>query len=180
MSQSAPSATDGSGRFSWTLGVGVNPNYDVDWGRTRMLGGTFWTDLTFKNGPFYLRGLGAEIEARDVHINKGDKPANYRQDVALAGVIYKWPHFQRVTPFGTYLAGLGSIDFVARRIVNYTHDTRTVHSYGMGLDVKISRRWGGRAEYEYQFWPEFLGGTINAQGLTFGGYYEFFPGRSKR
>jgi hypothetical protein len=53
----------------FTLGAGVS-SFDVDWGHGRMLGGTLWADWHPSRIPSLLNGLGVEVEARDISLNR--------------------------------------------------------------------------------------------------------------
>jgi opacity protein-like surface antigen len=169
--QVAPSATVVG--LPLVVGVGFS-NYDVDWGHSRMDGGTLWIDYTLKSVPSFLHGIGLEVEARDISLNRGDKPANFRQDTAGGGAIYTWPHFRNFLPYGKFLVGYGSIDFSdIPNLPNYKHDSRTVYAAGGGLQYRFFRHIWVRADYEYQIWPDLLGGTDDPQGFTVGATYDF-------
>lgn len=168
-SQVAPQAHEG--RLPFSVGAGVS-TFDVDWGHGRMLGGTLWADWHPGMLPSFLNGLGLEIEARDISLDRGDKPSNYREDTAGGGPIYTWRRYRNFRPYGKYLIQFGSIDF---RVSNpaYTHDTRTVSAPGLGFEFRLFKNIWARADYEYQFWPSLLGGTADPQGFTFGASYDF-------
>ncbi len=67
------------------------------------------------------------------------------------------------------------------RINKYIHDSRTVTSFGGGLDYQATKRVWVRADYEYQTWPSFFKhtnpairpGRLNPQGFTVGAMYHF-------
>jgi opacity protein-like surface antigen len=170
-SQVVPSAMEGG--LPLDVGVGFS-NYDVDWGHSRMDGATLWVDYTVKRVPSLLYGIGLEVEARDISLNHGDKPANFRQDTAGGGVTYAWPHFRNFHPYGKFLLGYGSIDFAnIPNLPNYKHDSRTVYATGGGLKYRFFRHIWVRADYEYQIWPDLLGHTGDPQGFTVGSSYDF-------
>ncbi len=73
-SQVVPQAQEGLWPFSVDAGVST---FDVDWGHGRMLGGTLWADWHPNRIRSLLDGLGLEIEARDISLNRGDEPSNY-------------------------------------------------------------------------------------------------------
>jgi|ERR1035437_7662332 hypothetical protein len=88
-SQVAPAATTGG--FPLSVGGGVS-YWDTDWGQSKMEGATVWVDYYLTHVPYILKGLGVELEARDVTFNKGDKPNNFRQatvggESSIPGII---------------------------------------------------------------------------------------------
>jgi hypothetical protein len=168
--------------------------FNMDWGHDQfgvpryMEGVTGWVDwhLTRLPGPSLLRGLGVEIELRDVsfgepsslsNANVGDKGTNLRQDTGLGGVIYTWRHYRRVRPYGKALAGLGSIDFppLPASPPTYRHDDRTITAFGAGADFRAGHNIWVRADWEYQFWPDLFGSpnALTPTGITLGAVYDF-------
>ena len=170
-SQVVPSAQRRS--LPLELGGGIS-SFDVDWGHGRMLGGTLWGDWYPEQLPAFLHGLGIEAEARDISFNRGTHPSNFREDTGGGGPIYTWRHYQNFQPYVKYLIEFGSIDFRISSIPTYTHDTRQVYSPGIGFEYHVFKGVWARADYEYQFWPNLFGQTLNPQGFTFGATYRFF------
>ena len=39
---------------------------------------------------------------------------------------------------------------------------------GGGADYRLSSRWGARADFEYQYWPQFTFGSMSSGGVTLG------------
>jgi opacity protein-like surface antigen len=173
-SQVVPQANAGNGR-GFNVGAGLS-SYDVDWGHGRMVGGTIWGDWYPKMLTGRLDGLALEVELRDISLDRGTHPSNFRQDTATGGVLYSWPHYNRFRPYGKFLIGLGSIDFMVPAVPNYTHDTRTIFAPGLGIDYRAFGPMWLRVDYEYQDWPQLFGGTLNPQGFTFGATYDFGSG----
>jgi len=167
--QVVPSAHED--RLSFSVGAGAS-SFDVDWGHGRMLGGTLWADWHPGKVPSFLNGIGLEIEARDISLDRGTHPSNYREDTAGGGPIYTWRHYRNFHPYGKFLLQFGSMDF---KIPNstYTHDTRTIYAPGLGLEYRVFENIWARADYEYQRWPNLLGGTPDPQGFTVGASYDF-------
>jgi len=157
----------------WSVGVGPS-SFDVDWGHGRMLGGTIWADWYPKQirSLVHVRGLGVEMEARDISLNQNLPPQkNMRQDTAGGGPIFNW----HVTPrFHPYFKGLledGSVDFYP--LPGYSHDTRLLLAPGGGFEYRFLGPLTVRADYEYQFWlGKLLGNTLNPQGFTVGIAYD--------
>lgn len=174
-SQVRPSATESG--FPLVVGVGFS-DYNVDWGHGRMEGGALWIDWTPRHIPRILRGVGIEVEARDISIgHSSSQPANFRLDTAGGGVIYAWQHFHNFHPYAKYLVSFGGIDWNNPN-PQFDHETRTVTAPGLGLEYKVFRNVWVRADYEYQFWPGiaiYLPGkhVLDPQGFTVGASYDF-------
>jgi hypothetical protein len=188
-----------AGGLSLVAGVGVS-GFNIDWGhdafgRTRyMEGATLWVDwnLTRLPGPSALRGLGVEVEGRDIdfglpaslsNAEMHDTGTNMRQDTGLAGVIYTVRRFRLVRPYGKLLAGLGSIDFppLPASPPSYRHDNRTIVAFGGGADFHACRHVWIRADWEYQFWRGLFGSpnALTPTGVTIGAVYDFRSVRSR-
>jgi opacity protein-like surface antigen len=168
-SQVVPSATEGSLPFA--VGAGAS-SYDVDWAHGRMLGGTLWIDWRPSRIPPLLRGLGLEVEARDISLNHSStQPANLRQDTAGGGLIYAWPPRRRFHLYGKGLMSLGSFDYAIGQ--HNAHSSMTVIAPGLGLEGRVYRHVWVRADYEYQHWSQLGGFTPNPQGFTLGALYNF-------
>jgi opacity protein-like surface antigen len=155
----------------WSIGVGPS-SYDVDWGHGRMLGGTVWADWYPTQLQHVVRGLGVEIEARDISLNQ-NLPAqkNMRQDTAGGGAIYSWHVSRRFRPYFKGLIEDGSVDFYP--LPGYSHDTRLLVAPGGGIEYRFLGPLKVRADYEYQYWiGPLLGNTLNPQGFTVGIAYD--------
>jgi Outer membrane protein beta-barrel domain len=157
------------------ISVGGGFNYwDMDWGTTRMEGGTVWVDYYPTVLPAFLQGLGAEIEARDVSLNPGFGEKNMRQVTVGGGPIYSWRHFHNIHPYGKFDMAFGGMNFTIPQLPLYRHDTRTVYGPGGGVEYRIYHHIWARVDYEYQFWPELFGPhSLNPRGFTFGAMYDF-------
>lgn len=160
------------------VGTGIS-NFDLDYGRNnngeerRMEGITSWIDWSPPSVPSFLRGVGLEIEGRDINFGRPSSLNRMRQDTIAGGVVYNWPRYRVAQPYFQYLLGMGSIDFPSRNPL-YTHDTRAIQAPGGGLEVTVFRNIRVRGAYEYQFWPHLLGpNTLNPNGFTFGTEYDF-------
>jgi opacity protein-like surface antigen len=98
----------------------------------------------------------------------GIKESNYMGGLRVRLITYK----KRVSLNAKVLAGdahFSSANVVGRG--NYF-----AFAPGMTLDYRITRRVAVRADYEYQMWPNFNGGTggsggLSPNGLTFGVSY---------
>jgi opacity protein-like surface antigen len=167
--QVAPSATGSSTPFS--VGVGFS-NFDMDWGHNRMDGGTLWVDWNPTHVPRYLRGLGLELEARDINIDHSGMPANFRTDTLGGGPTYTWRHFRKFEPYAKAAIDDGNIDFRASN-TTVTHINWTVYAVGGGVNYRLSNRISLRADYEFQAWSDMFRNNkvLNPQGFTFGVLY---------
>ncbi len=171
--QITPAASEGSS--SLKVGIGYS-NYYTDW-NGRLAGPTLWADWNFYQGPSFLRGLGMEVEGRDLNYGRTGSDAKLRQDTAAGGVIYTWRHNRKFQPYGKFLVGYGSIDFNVN-VPGYTHDSRTVYAPGGGAEYRAWRNVWLRGNYEYQFWTNFVNHhALNPNGFTIGASYEFRRGR---
>jgi hypothetical protein len=171
-SQTVPAATEGH-PLPITIGAGVS-DIDVDWGKSRMIGGTLWIDYFPTYLPHFLNGLGVDAEARDINYDRPSTvPSNFRQDTAGGGPIYVWRRFPNFQIYGKGLVEFGSFDFTITYTPNYKHETRTVAAPGGGLLVHTYKHVWVRADYEYQFWPDLFQRTFDPQGFTVGAVYDF-------
>lgn len=162
------------GKGPLTVGVGLS-DFSLDWGNgnPRQEGTTLWVDWRLPQMPSVLRGLGIEMEGRDLNLNNAPG-LGIRHDTLLGGPIYEWQHPKRIWPYAKYVMGIGSIDFKNTSDPSYQHDTRAVFAPAAGVDVLAWNRFSVRGEYEYQFWHQIFGPhDLNPQGFTIGVVYDF-------
>ena len=173
LAQTVPAGESGNSA-SISAGVGAS-DFDTDFGDIRMEGVSVWADWIPALGPKIARGLGVEIEGRDVHFgNSGG--LNHRMDTGLGGLIYNFRSFHNIRPYVKGLMGLGSIDYLD--VGGPTHATLMLFAPGGGVDYPF-RRISIRGDFEYQFWPNFLREhTLNPNGFTVGFSYRFSRVRS--
>jgi hypothetical protein len=167
--QVAPSATGGGG---WTFGAGAGVSYfHMDYNRGQEFGGTLWVDATRNDGLFFVKGLGVEMEARDISFDRGALlPNDMRTDTIGGGPIYSWRHFPRFRPYGKFLVSYGNVDITK----NGYHYDWVLYSPGAGVEYRPFGRLWLRADYEYQIWPNSINGyTYTPDGVTVGAVYEF-------
>jgi hypothetical protein len=181
--QATYSAYEMRPRFS--VGAGFS-GFSQDWGHNpTVYGTTLWVDYHPPLFPDFLSGLSLEVQARDLQWNRQTYPANTipslagrpalpRTDTIGGGLIYhvRPQGYYRFEPYVKALWSFGSIDFTLPN-PNYSHDTRTVTSLGGGLDWHVKQRVTVRGDFEYQFWPDFLGATLNPAGFSGGVLYNF-------
>lgn len=177
-SQVMPSATK-DGLQQWTIGTGFS-YFGTDYGSERLAGGTLWIDDSLNRVPAFLSGISVAVEARDLSLDRPSKDPVVRVDTAGGGAIYKWFRFRNFRPYAEITVGLGNIDYTTSAGGRY-HQTRTVTSMGGGCDIRAFKSVWVRADYEYQYWPNFWitkagspnGAPLNPQGLTLGAVYHF-------
>jgi len=173
-SQVVPAAHQG--QLPFAIGAGAS-NFDVDWGKNRMEGFTLWGQWRPRPSGA-LSGLGIDAEVRDIDYGRSSNtiPSNFKQVTFAGGPMYTVRALHNFQPYGKYLFGFGSIDFHVADPY-YTHDTRNVYAPGFGFQYRLIHHLWVRADYEYQFWPHFLGNnkTLDPQGFTLGFSYDFKP-----
>jgi opacity protein-like surface antigen len=171
-SQVAPAATGGTGTgLAIAVGAGVS-DYKMDFGPGHEWGGTLWFDANLNSLPSYLQGLGVEIEARDLSLDRGPLlPNNFRTDTLSGGFKYSWRHFHNVRPYIKLLGSYGSLDVTK---TGY-HFTWVEWAPGGGVEYRPFGRLWLRADYEYQVWPNIFanGYDFDPQGFTVGAVCEF-------
>lgn len=152
--QSRESAT--AGRLFLWVGGGAS-GYYIQYGAVKNLGITAYVDADS------VRRFGIEAEGRwlDWHQNNDIHAETY-----LAGPRY---HFNvgRIQPYVKGLAGLGRFNFTN----NYAYGRYFVVAGGGGMDYRLSPRWSARADFEYQYWPQFTFGAMSSGGVTVGVRY---------
>ena len=155
-----------------SVGVGYS-NFQSDF-NGRISGIAVWADWSFYRAPAHLRGLGIEAIGRDLNFGRTGTVPNLRFDTIAGGPIYTFRHYRRFHPYGKFLLGFGSIDFVTTD-PNYSHDTRQFYDPAGGVDYRLTRSIWLRGDYEYQFWPDlFHDHTLNPRGFTVGASYDFY------
>jgi opacity protein-like surface antigen len=173
-SQVRPAATQAT--FPISVGAGFS-DFAHSYGSGTLLGGSLWIDYTPSQVPQILRGIGVEIEARDLSISGTYPQRNLREDTAEGGVIYFWRHFEKFHPYGKFLVGYGNVDTEpippTRR-----HDSRTITVMGGGVEYQVQKNIWVRGDYEFQNWPDFwkkpsAPGSLNPYGFTAGASYHF-------
>src|SRR6266568_7178971 len=168
------------GKLPLTIGVGMS-DYLLDWGPGRTeLGITAWADWRLRHLPWYLNGLGVQIEGHHIAYNEPSdlQPHRMQQDSGLGGLTYQYRRWDRVHPYVKAMAGFGSIDFPS--VTTYSHDTRTIVAFGGGADVHVWRKFSVRGDYEYQFWRQIFGPhALNPNGVTVGLVYDFGRGSTR-
>jgi len=170
--QVTPAATDGGG-LSIEAGAGFS-GYKMDYGggNQHEFGGTLWLDANPNLGPSFLQGLGIEIEARDLSLDRSPGlPNDMRTDTLGGGLKYTWRHYRNIRPYAKLLASYGSLDLYK----NGYHFNWTDWAPGGGIEYRPFGRVWVRADYEYQAWFNILGPGyhLDPQGFTLGALYDF-------
>ena len=179
--QAAPAAK--VAKAPMAVGAGVSA-FHPDLGHGPLWGGTLWIDYVLPHMPWYLDGIGLEVEARDLSLFRtASQSPNLREDTVEGGMIYSLRYSHRYRPFVKALWGYGNTDYQGHNGIRY-HDSRTINMVGGGLEVLASHNIWVRADYEYQFWPDFFKATkppgkLTPQGITVGAVYRFNLFKSK-
>jgi opacity protein-like surface antigen len=139
-------------------------NFKTSAGHGTLNGGTLWVDYV----PGFLHGVGVEVEARDLRIQSAKTQPIWQIDEAQGGILYSWRHFEKVQPYAKALWGYGNVDHTFYNFKG--HDSRSITVLGGGLEYRIARVIRTRADYEYQFWPDFWKYTTQPQSLTPSGF----------
>lgn len=176
LAQVVPEATQR--RSTFAAGVGLS-DYSPDWEQGRLLGGTLWLDYTPDRMPWFLHGLGLDVEARDLNYGRSSSSPDLREDTAMGGLIYSWPHYLKFKPYAKFLAGYGNRDAKLQSPPLRYNDNRNIWAVGGGVDYQVSRSIWVRADYEYQRWPNMIYrnfmpvAPIHPNGFTIGAMYHF-------
>ncbi len=151
------------------VGVGFS-NFDSGFGSgnqaegsDRLNGGTLWIDYDPGWLPGRLYGLGIMVQGRDLNLGQPKDQPFMREDVASGGAIYRWNHYFLVRPYGEFLAGFGNSDYLTQALVHY-HQTRTVYTAGGGAEFDTYHRLWVRADYEYEWWPQYFITGLSLEG----------------
>jgi opacity protein-like surface antigen len=169
--QVAPAAKVGG--LPIAVGVGIS-DYNLDYGPGRRMQGA-----VARVGYNIFHGIGIDANARSIFMNTPSQLTRMQQSTFLGGVFYEAPSFWRIHPFVRMGAGIGLIEFPSRDPF-YTRDTFLVYAPSGGIEYPITRKLFARAEYEYQFWQDYLGpNALTPQGGTIGVTY-YLSGRHLR
>ncbi len=157
---SAQAAEAGNaGHIFLNAGAGASGFY-LQYGQRKNLGITAWVDADS------IRHFGVEGEARWLEYHQ---VANVHAETYLGGGRY---HFEvgRFQPYVKGLVGDGHFNFP----YNYATGNYLVIAPGGGTDFRLNRRWSARADFEYQYWPQFTYGAMSSIGGTVGLRYRIF------
>jgi hypothetical protein len=130
----------------------------------RLYGFGAYVDLNLK------RWVGVEAEARWLRENSY---VGINEDNYLIGPRVKIHEFRRfgATPYGKALFGIGHMNFEYGEAYGRFADL----ALGGGVDLKVSRHISVRAaDFEYQLWPNWIGGTLKPYGVSAGIGYRIF------
>ena len=169
---SLPELSVGSG-FS-----AINPDY----GSGKLYGETIWVDCSPIGVVPIARRVGIEIEVRELRFLRSPSERILREDVGLAGVTYALRSFSRLQPYLKAEWGLGNLDYLVRANRSY-HQSRTVTNLGGGLEWRAFGAAWIRADYAYEFYPDFFlgipqkptSGSVAPQGVTVGLMFQIRP-----
>lgn len=142
-----------AGKLHISVG-GMVSTYDLSYGSRHLLGYTAFTDVdTF-------RPLGIEAEVRRLEFRQINQ-----ENAATYSIGIRYRHEKgRVAPYGKFLAGLATLNFP----YSYAHGRYAALSLGGGIDLRVRQHIDFRGDFEYQRWPGFTFGSMNAYGASFG------------
>ena len=165
--QVVPSAT--RDRFTLSVG-GIGSVFQPDYGGRGVA----------EAGPHALLGAGAyvdfgtrrwlqfEAEGRWLRFNQF---ADIYEDNYLIGPRIPVGQYGRWTPYGKALFGWGKMNFQ----YGYAYGRFADIALGGGVDYKLSPRLNVRVlDFEYQFWPNWVEGTLKPYGASVGIGYRVF------
>jgi hypothetical protein len=134
-----------------TVGAGasyMNPSFNGG----SLLGETLWIDMA-PPVPVRLQGLGLEIEGEEIGTAKPTNATQVREQVAAGGVTYSFGYFRRFEPHVKFMEGFGNAEYVPNG--HRFNQTRSVTIAGGGFTYPFAAGLSARADYEYQWWPNF-------------------------
>ena len=117
----------------------------------------------------FNRWLAIEAETRWMRINQYAPAGGFSngEDTYSIGPMVPIVTIHRFTPYGKFLVGFGTADFLSSKT--------PVLTYGGGVDYRLSRRWTLRAfDFEYQQWTEIKNATLWPYGGSVGLSYRIF------
>ncbi len=85
----------------------------------------------------------------------------------MGGLRYDLIRYKRASLNAKVLAGLGHMSLPAGYIGQGNY---FAFAPGVTLEYRVTRRVAARADYEYQFWPNFDAGSGGSGGLTPNGF----------
>jgi hypothetical protein len=165
--QVVPAATSSGLHISaGGLGSMFQPDYDglgvAFTSPNRLYGPGAFVDVHFS------RWVQVEAEGRWMRFNQFYQPGSTTgngESTYLVGPRIPIGTFHRITPYGKFLVGLGTADFLSGGTF--------VLSYGGGVDYRLTRRFSIRAfDFEYQQWR--LEPTLYPYGGSVGIVYKIF------
>ena len=117
----------------------------------------------------FSRWIQIEAEGRWLRFNQ---LLNINQDNYLIGPRLPIPHLHiwRATPYAKVLVGYGKMNFE----YNEAHGRFTDIAYGGGVDIRLSKRFTARGDFEYQQWPKWLDSSLYPYGASVGVGYKIF------
>jgi hypothetical protein len=130
----------------------------------RLFGAGVYVDLKM------TRWVQVEGEARWLRQNAY---VDITEDNYLVGPRVPVHEFKRlgITPYGKALFGLGRMNFEYNQAYGRFSDI----ALGGGVDLKLTKRLSVRPfDFEYQFWPNWINGTLKPYGASAGIGYKIF------
>lgn len=173
LSQVVP-AVSGRANLPFRVGAGYSI-FETDWpfGGGRLGGPSVWIDYDVPKMPASWSGLQLEVEGRDLNYTREVSNPDLRQYTVAGGVNYAWRYDPAFHPYVKFLVGVGNEEFGPTSVPGYHKDSRIFYAPAVGLDIRAYKRLWVRADYEYQFWPNFFEyRTQQPNGFTIGAFFD--------
>jgi hypothetical protein len=151
-----------------------------DWGNGKInrWGPSAWATISI------WHDLGIIAEGHSMIWGGNDNASNYKYFTGGGGLIYTSGYFGRLQPFMKGEAGFASLSHPDNGTGHF-HDTSNIWTLGGGVEYHTGKNWWTRAEYDYDFFPNFHSSitnethTLNPRGFIFGETYRFGPSGSR-
>ncbi len=145
--------------------------YNTDYGKTQMRGGTVFVDANLYNR------IGIEAEGRRLRLGSDD---GLQQSTYLIGPRLSHD-FHSLRPYTKLLIGRGTLEFP----FGYARGSYLATAAGAGLDWRVAHTpvIVRVIDFEYQRWPNFTFGPMHPYGLSAGlslQLYQMIPRHSHK
>ncbi|HEY3628163.1 MAG TPA: outer membrane beta-barrel protein [Terracidiphilus sp.] len=161
-----------------SLGVGMD-YMSGDWGSANInrWGPSAWGTLTI------WHDLSIIAEGHSMIVGGNQAASDYKYFTGGGGLVYTSDYWGRFQPLFKGEAGFASLSHPPN-LSGHLHDTRTIWTFGAGVEYHTVGQWWTRVEYDYDFFPDFHGTTgqnhtLNPRGIIFGETFRFGPSGSR-
>jgi opacity protein-like surface antigen len=151
-----------------------------DWGNGKI---NRWGPSAWATLPIW-HGVGIIAEGHSMIIGGNEIASDYKYFTGGGGLIYTSSHWRKLHPFVKSEAGYASLSH-PNNGTGHFHDTSNIWTLGGGVEYHTWKNWWTRAEYDYDFFPNFYNvatnqtHTLNPRGFIFGETYHFGPSGSR-
>lgn len=164
---------------STTVGGGMM-YLSADWGRGNInrWGPSGWATITIWHDFSLI------AEGRSSFIGGNSFASNFKYFSGGGGVIWISDYYGRFQPLLKAEAGYASLSHPSN-LSGHFHDTSNIWTVGGGFEYHIHRNLWARAEYSYDWFPNFQSSVthtkdgLNPRGITLGATYRFGPSGSR-